>query len=332
MHIVLGHVGEFKVDHMRQFIDIQATCCNVGGNQHTHVTGLETGQCTGTRPLALVAVNGGGGQAVLFKMLGQAVGAVLGAGENQHLLPVVGAHQVREQRRLALFVHAHHFLCNGFGRRVSSRHLDRHRVIQQLVGQVFDLIREGRGKQQVLALLWQQGQHLLDIVDKAHVEHAVGLVEDQHFHVIQFEGALPHVIEQATRRGDQYIDAFLERADLRVDLHPAENDRGFQIQVFTVGLHRLADLCGQFPGRGQHQCADTVGLGCLGLCIQHVQQRQREARSFTGTGLRACKHVFAFEDNRNRLGLDGGRSGIAFFNYCTQDFGRQAELLKIHIW
>jgi hypothetical protein len=42
-----------------------------------------------------------------------------------------------------------------------------------------DLVREGRGEQQVLALLRQQGEHALDVADEAHVEHAVGFVEHQ---------------------------------------------------------------------------------------------------------------------------------------------------------
>src|SRR5688572_21353353 len=57
------------------------------------------------RALALVAVDRVGVDAVTLGLLGETVGAVLGAGEYQHLLPVVGFHEVREQLALAPRIH-----------------------------------------------------------------------------------------------------------------------------------------------------------------------------------------------------------------------------------
>ncbi len=45
------------------------------------------------------------------------------------------------------------------------------------------------------------------VVDEAHVEHPVGLVEDQHFHVRQIHEALLHQVQQPAGRGDQDVDA-----------------------------------------------------------------------------------------------------------------------------
>jgi hypothetical protein len=60
-------------------------------------------------------VDGGGGEAVFVELLGEAVGAVLGAGEDQHLAPVVGADQMAEQLALAVAVHRVHDLLDGLG-------------------------------------------------------------------------------------------------------------------------------------------------------------------------------------------------------------------------
>ena len=73
---------------MRQLVDIQPARSNVGGNQYAYVTVLEACQCSRTCALAFVAMNGGSRQPVFFKLFGKAVGAVLGAGEDQHLSPV----------------------------------------------------------------------------------------------------------------------------------------------------------------------------------------------------------------------------------------------------
>jgi hypothetical protein len=77
-------------------IDVDAAGGDVGRHQHAHAAVLETRQRAGPGRLALVAVDRGGGDAVLVELLGQLVGAVLGAGEDEHLLPVVVLDQVRQ--------------------------------------------------------------------------------------------------------------------------------------------------------------------------------------------------------------------------------------------
>ena len=52
---------------------------------------------------------------------------------------------------------------------------------------------------------------LLDVVDEAHVEHAVGFVEHQHLDLVEAQRALVHQIEQAAGRGHQHFDAVRQR-------------------------------------------------------------------------------------------------------------------------
>src|SRR3546814_7032473 len=59
------------------------------------------------------------------------------------------------------------------------RHLDAHRVVQHLGRQLSDLRWHGSGEQQRVAPRRQGADDLSDIADEAHVEHAVGLVEDE---------------------------------------------------------------------------------------------------------------------------------------------------------
>ncbi|VVO42269.1 hypothetical protein PS723_05984 [Pseudomonas fluorescens] len=97
VHIVFVDVRQLEVDHVWQLVDIQAAGGDIGGNQDPHFAGLEVGQGFGSGVLALVTVDGNGGEAVLVQILGQAVGAVLGAGENQDLFPGAGSNQVSQQ-------------------------------------------------------------------------------------------------------------------------------------------------------------------------------------------------------------------------------------------
>ena len=106
---------------------------------------------------------------------------MLGAGENEHLLPVVVADQTGQQFPFARFLHRVNQLLHSLNRIVASANLDRRRILQQTIRQLLDRIGKRGRKQQRLLLLRQQRQHLADITDKTHVEHAVRLVEYQDF-------------------------------------------------------------------------------------------------------------------------------------------------------
>ncbi|VVN46642.1 hypothetical protein PS639_05808 [Pseudomonas fluorescens] len=97
VHIVFVNVRQFEVDHVWQLIDVEAASGDVGGDQDAHFTGLEVGQGFGAGVLALVAVDGDGGKTVFVQVFGQAVGAMLGASEHQHLFPGACGDQVRQQ-------------------------------------------------------------------------------------------------------------------------------------------------------------------------------------------------------------------------------------------
>ncbi len=92
------------------------------------------------------------GDAVFVQLFRQVVGAVLGAGKDQHLLPVALADHLREQFPLALFIDKVHLLRHLLGGGVAARHFHFQRVVQQLFRQRLDLVGEGRGEQQVLTL------------------------------------------------------------------------------------------------------------------------------------------------------------------------------------
>ncbi len=56
MHVVLGNVGQIVVHHMRQFVDVDAACGDVGGDQHVDLQLLEIFERALALALALVAM------------------------------------------------------------------------------------------------------------------------------------------------------------------------------------------------------------------------------------------------------------------------------------
>ena len=168
---------------------------------------LELGQRARARGLALVAVDRERRDAVAVELLGELVGAVLGAREHEHLEPVLRLDEVRQELALAVAVDRMHLLGDDLDRRVAAGDLDHRRRVEQRVGERLDLVGERRREQQVLPPLGQLREDALDVADEAHVEHPVGLVQHQDLDVRQVDGALLVMVEQPARRGDQDVDA-----------------------------------------------------------------------------------------------------------------------------
>ena len=136
------------------------------------------------------------------------VGAALGAGEDQHAVDRLLPQDLREQRRLAGAIDMHDPLLDtldGGRRRASPRPapgraacgLARSAISRGMVAE----------KNSVWRLARQLGHDPADVVDEAHVEHAVGFVEHEDFDAIEADGAALHEVEQASGRRHQDVDA-----------------------------------------------------------------------------------------------------------------------------
>ena len=170
-------------------------------------------------------MNGGGVDAVLLQLRGQSVRAVLGAGKDQHLAPVVGADQVGEQLTLSPLVHRIDHLGYRLGGGVAGGHLDHTGSFSRSLAAVRSPSKRSRRRAGSGAAR-QQLEHLADVVDEAHVEHAVRLVQHQDLHMGEVHGLLLGMVQQTAGRGHQDVDPVAQLGDLRVDLHPAEDHRG----------------------------------------------------------------------------------------------------------
>src|SRR5687767_679949 len=89
VHVILGHVRQFEIDDVRQLLDVEAARGDVSCDEHGDAAVLKLGEGARARRLALVAVDRGAADAVLLELFREPVRAVLGAREDEHLLPLV---------------------------------------------------------------------------------------------------------------------------------------------------------------------------------------------------------------------------------------------------
>ena len=175
--------------------------------------------------------------------------------------------------------------------------------MQQPFSQLADLGREGGGEEQILTLPGQQGEDLFNVVDETHIEHAIRLVQHQHLQLVETHGVLTIEVEQAARCRHQHIDPLAQAHHLRIDLDPAEDHRGAELEVTPISGHAIAHLGGQFAGGGQHQGAGLVGFYPR-TGIEALQQRQGKTGGLAGAGLGRGHHIVTGQHHRNGLLLN----------------------------
>ena len=73
------------------------------------------------------------------------------------------------------------------------------------------------------------GQDRLDVDDESHVEHPIGLVEDDGVDAVEPQLAAPDEVEHPTRRADHDLRAALEALDLLVHRRAAVDGDGAHV-------------------------------------------------------------------------------------------------------
>ena len=109
-------------------------------------------------------------------MLSQAVSPMLRTGKYQHLTPVPRANDKRKQLTFTHPVYRVNHLIDRFSRRIAAGHFNQLRRSQKAIRQLPNRPRKRRRKQQRLAIFRHQRQNLTDIVNKAHIQHAIRFV------------------------------------------------------------------------------------------------------------------------------------------------------------
>ena len=194
-------------------------------------------------------------------------------------------------------------------------------------GQRPDLVGEGRGEQQVLAARRQQREDLADVADEAHVEHAVGLIEDEDLDHREVDGVLADVVEQAARRGDHDLRTGAQCPDLALEADAAVDGDRSDRPGLAIGADALLDLERQLPRRGEDQGADAP-LAVASVGVQQLEHRQHEGGRLAGAGLGAGHEVATCQDERDGLLLDWGRHRVALIGDGAKELGRQPETIE----
>ena len=87
--------------------------------------------------------------------------------------------------------------------------------------EALDLKGEGRREQQRLTVSVAVAHDVANVVDKAHVEHAVGFVDDDDLNIAQADKAAAHIVHHAAGGPHQDVDGTLQLSGLFLPVHSA---------------------------------------------------------------------------------------------------------------
>ncbi len=250
-------VGHVVVDHMGYAGNVDPPRGDVGGHQDLVLPVAKAAQCILAPVLREIALQRGDRQAGPLHLLGHARRAVLRAGEDEDRFRIRLVEQFHQQGRLEMRRHRIDGMGNrGYGNPGADP--DDDGVAEHLPGQLPDVVRHRGGEKQRLPILRQPLDDPADVRQKAHVEHAVRLIQNQHLNTGKVDFALFRQIEQASRTGDRDFDPLTERPDLGIFIHPPVNGDAFELRRPPQPVNGLMDLFGQLPRRGDDQRADDL--------------------------------------------------------------------------
>lgn len=337
MHVGLGVVGHVEVEDVGDLVDVDAAGRDVGGDEDGHASGLESQEGACADVLALVPVDGPGLDAGVAEGFDEPIGPPLGAREDERAADALVAQEPLQEFRLVLAGDVVDGLGDGRGRGGHGRDLDELGLAEQGVGELSDLARHRGREEEGLAGLGDFLRDASDVVDEAHVEHTVGLVEYEHLNRAQIDVTLLHEVLESAGGGDDDVDTGAERTDLGRLADAAEDRDVSQGEVASVGAEALEDLHGEFArGAEDDGARATIGRdrACAGLSRgrrEPAEDGHGEGAGLAGAGLGAAEDVLAGEDHRDGLGLDGGGGGVSLGGDSTNDGLSEPEHLKVHM-
>ena len=235
MHVVFGILRQVVVEHVAHAGHVQAARRDVRADEHGELAGLKVFEHAQALALRHVARKRLGFDAVVHERVAQPIRLAARVDEDHRAVRIAVAQQREEQRQLLLHRREIDRLRYAIDRHLVRLDANELGIVHVLVGELEHAMRERRREQHVQApvMLRQSPQHEADVLDETEIEHAIGLVEDEHLNAAQAEHALLVEIDEASRRADQDVDACGEHVALFVVIRAAERQAQLERQVLA---------------------------------------------------------------------------------------------------
>ena len=314
------------VDDGFQAFHVQATRGDIGCHQHRATAVGKLHQHLVAFALLQLAKQGQGAVTLRLQHGHQITALLLGVAKSQRALRPEMRQQFGHGIQSLAFAHLVTNLADFVGA-VLRLYLHRLRGAHELRCQLGDAFGVSGRKQQGLPVFGALAHHLGDVIEKAHVQHAVGFIEHQGVHARQTERATLQMVQDAAGRADHHIGAMFEAHGLAAQGHAtAQGDHFDVLACAGQAPDFLGDLIGQFARGAQDHGLDG-GTGRPGA-LQALNQRQPECGRFAAASAGLRDQVLPGQGQRQAGGLNGRHLGVAQLLEVLKGGGGQLELVK----
>ena len=305
VHVRFADVGDLEVDDVAHPLDVDASGGDVGGHKDLDFAAAKRVHRTVALRLAFVSVDGFAADAVLLQVAHHLVRPVFRPREHErgfHFRPV---EHLDQQVAFGALAHEQHALVHRLGCAADPGHLDPDGVGEDGLGQLDDAFRHGCAEEQALTLFRKHGDDTSDVVDEAHVQHGVCLVQDQKLDPFQRQKSLVAQVEEPTGGGHKDVHAFAQLGHLLVLADAPEDEGRSGLDVLGISFDVVVDLGGQFTGWGENQHT-RHGFPVHHVVRQVVDDGQRKCCGLACARLGDAHHITALEHVWDGLFLNGG--------------------------
>jgi len=310
VNVALGVLGERVVEDVADVRDVDATARDVGRDEKAQSTFAHPAEHALARRLGQVRRQRLGGEAFALQHRRDEVDLFAGVAEHQRRCGLFDRDDVEQ---IAGLHRARHRVVGVVDRRsgdVVTGEAQRDRRAHVATRDAFDLGRHRRGEQRRLPLARAGLEDRVDVLEEAHREHLVGLVEDDHAHARQIERFSANVIEHATGCADDGVHAGAKRRELGLHRSAAVDRQRYELAVACEPGQLVADLLRELARRRERDELHA-GLGRVAGLEACCQPRHTERSGLAGAGLRLHEHVVTCDDRCERGGLHRRRLGPA---------------------
>ena len=192
---------------MGNAVNVETTCCNVGSHEDVQAAILELVNGALTLLLGDIAVDGSSVVASVAKRICNLFGLVLRTAEDDDCVILDDLENAGERIHLLTVRGQKVTLGDVVVRTTLGFNSNLSRIVEVLLGQAANRVRHGCREQRDLLLLRSIFQNALNVFLEAHVQHLVGLIEDQEAQLGNVQGALLQVVDDAARGADDDLCA-----------------------------------------------------------------------------------------------------------------------------
>ena len=200
--------------------------------------------------------------------------------------------------------------------------LEAGRVVRVHPRQLADLAVERRGEEHRLPFPWKPGDDPVDLRLEAHVEHAVGLVQDEDPNTLERHRTPLEQVVQPAGRGHEDV-CRLRALGLRMERNATVDGR--HLQVLRAGDHLdvLGHLRAELTGGDEDEGGRTLRVG-----LESLDDRDSEGERLARTGRRLREDVAPGQQIREHERLDRERCVDIALRERLSRARRHAKLVK----